>query len=253
MKPHTSLIVCATPRTGSGLLCDALWNTGFAGRPDEYFCRSDEQEYSKVWGTATYIDYLNKVTEEGTTPNGIFGLKIMWHHLNDFRGRISRIPQFKDIQIRNLFTTLFPNNCYVWITRRDKACQAVSLYRARLTGYYRWYGEKSQEYRRSLKFDFQEIDQIVHEIYKWERGWKRYFKVLGISPYVVVYERDLEYGYGDVVKRILGYIGVTIPDDLAPHTKYRKQSDELTEDFVRLYRKRAEKLNSQYKFSKTLL
>jgi len=42
MKPHTSLIVCATPRTASGLLCDALWNTGLAGRPEEYFCPSDE-------------------------------------------------------------------------------------------------------------------------------------------------------------------------------------------------------------------
>lgn len=42
IKPHTPLIVCATPGTGSGLLCDALWNTGLAGRPDEYSCPTDE-------------------------------------------------------------------------------------------------------------------------------------------------------------------------------------------------------------------
>jgi trehalose 2-sulfotransferase len=253
MKPHTSLIVCATPRTGSGLLCDALWNTGLAGRPDEYFCPSDEQEYSKVWGTSIYIDYLNKVIEEGTTPNGIFGLKIMWHHLNDFRERVSKISQFTDIKTHNLFTTLFPNSRYVWITLRDKVCQAVSLYRARKTGFYRWYEEKSQGYKKTLNFDFQAIDQIVHEIYKWERGWKRYFEVLGISPYTIVYERDLEYHIEETVKGIVAYIGVKIPDDFAPHTKYRKQSDELTNHFVRLYRKRAEKLDSQYKFSKTQL
>ena len=252
MKPHTSLIVCATPRTGSSLLCDALRNTGLAGRPDEYFCPSDEREYSKVWGTSTYVDYLNKVVEEGTTPNGIFGLKIMWHHLSYFRKKISKIPHFTYIKTYNLFTTLFPDSRYVWIRRRDKVCQAVSLYRARQTGSYRWFQEGSQEKKRTLKFDFRAIDHLVREIQKWESGWKRYFEVLGIPPYTVLYETELEYGHEDAVKGILGYIGVTIPENLAPRTNYRKQSDELTEDFVRLYRKRAEKLNSQYNYSATL-
>lgn len=253
MKPHTSLIVCATPRTGSGLLCDALWNTGLAGRPDEYFCPSDEKEYSKAWGTSTYLDYFNKVIKEGTTPNGIFGLKIMWHHLNDFRERVSKISHYPNIEINNLFTILFPNNRYLWVTRRDKVCQAVSLYRARKTGFYRWYEEKSQEKKKTLKFDYQAIDKLVHEIHRWERGWKRYFEVLGISPYTIVYERDLEYNIEGTVKGIAAYIDVTIPDDFAPNSKYRKQRDEVTEDFVRLYRKRAEKLNSQYKLLKPLL
>src|SRR6267142_4337583 len=32
-----SYLVCATPRSGSTLLCEALSNTGLAGRPEEYF------------------------------------------------------------------------------------------------------------------------------------------------------------------------------------------------------------------------
>ncbi len=35
--PHTSYLICSTPRTGSSLLCDALTATGVAGRPEEYF------------------------------------------------------------------------------------------------------------------------------------------------------------------------------------------------------------------------
>src|ERR1700760_209265 len=37
MSPDRSYIVCATPRSGSTLVCHALGETGVAGRPEEYF------------------------------------------------------------------------------------------------------------------------------------------------------------------------------------------------------------------------
>ena len=37
MTPMLSYLVCATPRSGSTLLCHALDQTGVAGRPAEYF------------------------------------------------------------------------------------------------------------------------------------------------------------------------------------------------------------------------
>jgi LPS sulfotransferase NodH len=37
MTPDRSYIVCATPRSGSTLVCHALGETGVAGRPEEYF------------------------------------------------------------------------------------------------------------------------------------------------------------------------------------------------------------------------
>ena len=37
MNPDRSYIVCATPRSGSTLVCHALEETGVAGRPEEYF------------------------------------------------------------------------------------------------------------------------------------------------------------------------------------------------------------------------
>ena len=37
MKPDCSYLVCATPRSGSTLVCHALEETGVAGRPEEYF------------------------------------------------------------------------------------------------------------------------------------------------------------------------------------------------------------------------
>ena len=40
MQPTLSYMICATPRSGSTLLCKALQNTGLAGKPDEYFAKA---------------------------------------------------------------------------------------------------------------------------------------------------------------------------------------------------------------------
>src|SRR5919109_2288957 len=37
MTAERSYLVCATPRSGSTLVCQALKETGVAGRPEEYF------------------------------------------------------------------------------------------------------------------------------------------------------------------------------------------------------------------------
>jgi trehalose 2-sulfotransferase len=37
VAPEASYLICATPRSGSTLLCDALEDTGIAGRPAEHF------------------------------------------------------------------------------------------------------------------------------------------------------------------------------------------------------------------------
>ena len=37
MSPTISYLVCATPRSGSTLLCHLLDETGLAGHPEEYF------------------------------------------------------------------------------------------------------------------------------------------------------------------------------------------------------------------------
>ena len=109
--------VCATPRSGSTLLCEALKATGVAGRPEEYFESVvatgrpprpesyldglDDPEalallggsaapapppYSSLEGVRSYAEHLERVREWGTTPNGVFGVKLMWGHV----GRLHR-------------------------------------------------------------------------------------------------------------------------------------------------------------------
>ena len=48
MQPRIGLIICASQRTGSGLLGSALWSTGVCGRPDEYFSAAARREYARL-------------------------------------------------------------------------------------------------------------------------------------------------------------------------------------------------------------
>src|SRR3712207_7978474 len=100
MVPKRSYLVCATPRSGSTLLCHLLEQTGVAGRPEEYFealrhsgrprrpheyfDRSrhpdiverlayrempeggPQPEPSPLWAPETYDRYLEDVLERGT-------------------------------------------------------------------------------------------------------------------------------------------------------------------------------------------
>jgi LPS sulfotransferase NodH len=229
--PRTSYIVCATPRSGSGLLCEALWNTELAGRPNEYFYRED----LKRWGASSYAEYIDAVIENGTTPNGVFGVKLMWDQIRYLRIKIYlRAPQFAKFRLPALLGSLFPNPHYIWLTRRDKLKQAVSFYRALETRSYRSPGD-AEPRPKAPEFHFRAIDRVFRKLHKWDASWRNYFDKHRISPLVVVYEDDLEQGYQDISLRILEYLKIPVPPDLAFHASRRKQSDELSEAFVRLY------------------
>lgn len=235
MKPHTSFIVCATQRSGSSLLCEALWNTGLAGRPDEYFLPDTEKDYSEIWETSTYVEYFDRVIEEGTTPNGVFGAKIMWDQVGYFKKKVLEIPRYAHLKTSDLMGSIFPNLHYIWIARRDKVRQAVSFWKRIQTGIHSWYEDEPPRYTKTLEFDFVEIDRLVHKFHQSDLYWQSYFRTIGVSPFRVIYEEDLEQGYEDVIKRILAYLAVMIPDGLTFQAERRKQGDELSEMFVRLY------------------
>jgi trehalose 2-sulfotransferase len=80
---HTACVICTAPRTGSSLLGEALTSTGCAGRASEYFDihKHNEQTWITKFKIAQDKDYLEKVIAAGTTPNGVFGLKLHWHQI----------------------------------------------------------------------------------------------------------------------------------------------------------------------------
>ena len=102
-----SYLVCATERSGSTLLCELLSGTGVAGRPEEYFeflnasgrVRQPREYFEDAADPGIlellpplepplpalpWSERLAAARERGTTPNGVFGAKMMWAYLGDF-------------------------------------------------------------------------------------------------------------------------------------------------------------------------
>src|SRR5579859_3534846 len=108
MRPRQCYLICATPRTGSTLICETLRLSGLLGVPKEYFeylketglprqpaqyflpceeggrysarflqllgfprLRTDPERIAEY--RSSYHEYLQRVLNCGTTPNGVFG------------------------------------------------------------------------------------------------------------------------------------------------------------------------------------
>ncbi len=272
MQPHQSYLICATPRSGSTLLCEALTATGVAGKPKEYFealkmtglprrpgeyfatfanpairawlnTLSPPHEASPqplFWSSSSYSAYLSKVMEEGTTPNGVFGAKVMYGYLADFISNLRLIPGYRDLELPDLLSTVFPNLRCIYITRRDKVRQAVSLWKAIQTGVWKveenTLSEPSPDFQApSLTFHFAAIEHLIEQIVADERAWHAYFEQGGIQPLTVVYEEWLA-SYEATIQNILTALQIGWPERWEPaHQRMKRQADALSEEWVQLY------------------
>jgi LPS sulfotransferase NodH len=230
---HTSYLICATPRSGSTLLCEALLNTGLAGRPWEYFFEWNEPTWYAEWQVSTYEDYVARAVRQSTTPNGVCGVKLMIGYLGRFIAKVRETPRFsaRELGISELLSEIFPNLHYIWITRRHKVRQAVSWEKAIQTG--AW--AHGMTPTREPEYQFDAIDRRLDEITLQESGWQEFFHDHAITPLTVVYE-DLETHYEETAARILDALRIPYPAPLAFDQRVlRKQADEGSEAWVQRY------------------
>ena len=109
-------LVCATPRSGSTLLCEMLRDTGRAGRPLEHFeilrhssLPRQPREYFEDLDAAEVLELLPplqpgtpsseapeawwaRIVREGSGRNGVWGGKLMWGHVEDLVARARQLP-----------------------------------------------------------------------------------------------------------------------------------------------------------------
>jgi len=266
MPPLRSYLVCATPRSGSTLLCHLLAQTGLAGRPEEYFEALrhsgiprrpaeyfDPERHANIierlafrempdgeqpgpnplWRPESYDRYLDWVLEEGTTPNGVFGAKLMWGYLGDFADLLRGIAGNARLPIPALLDRSFPDLRYVQITRRDKVRQAVSLWKAVQTQ--AWRAGAGDGERVEPVFSFRPINFLVRQLTAHDASWDAYFLGLGARPLKVTYE-ELAEAPEPVIARVLEHLDNPVPDDLRlDGPSLTVQADERSEEWIRRF------------------
>jgi LPS sulfotransferase NodH len=222
-------LVCATQRSGSTLLCKALSATGVAGRPEEYFealeatgLPAQPRDYLPALGDELglpplrhgdplppFSARLEAARQAGTTPNGVFGAKVMWSY------GAPVLAALGDADVR-----------WVLVRRRDKLRQAISLWRAIQSQQWNTDDTSGGEpvYSRPA------IDALRARLAGEEAEWERWLD--GRDALVLDYE-DFAGRPGDAVAAVLGHLGVQAPADPAGDAPLRRQADALTEDWVR--------------------
>lgn len=259
-----SYLVCATPRSGSTLLCALLDATGVAGHPEEYFEAlrhsgvprqpheyfdrerhaniierlafrempdGAEPEPSPLWQPDAYDRYLAWALEQGTTPNGVFGAKLMWGYLGDFAALLRGMEGMEGLPIPALLDRAFPGLRYVQITREDKVRQAVSLWKAVQTQ--AWRAKEDDAPAVEPVFSFRAINYLVRKLTAHDASWDAYFLGLGVEPLKITYEQLAEAPEA-IVRGVLDHLGIDVPPDFAVDAPpLQVQADERSEEWVR--------------------
>ena len=268
----TTYLVCATPRSGSTLLCESLRATGVAGRPQEYFeamaatgrpprpedylaglddtdvldmlggaAPPEPPEHSSLVGVDSYADHLRRVCDWGTTPNGVFGAKVMWDHVGELRTLVADHPPV------DLLTDLFRGPRYVWVRRSDVVRQAVSLWRAMQSQSWRDDSASGAGSGRGVepRYSFRALQHLVARLVDHDARWRELLDAARAPVLRVSYE-ELTRDLPGTLERTLDHLGIPVPDDWPPRLPtMRRQADELSEAWVAAYARDLELLTTR--------
>lgn len=200
MKHTNSYIICATPRSGSTLLCDLLTGTKVAGHPNSFFRRqsyrwwADHLNVSVTgWADDCAFDqsYLAAVRQQGAGETKVFGVRLMWESVGDLSNRLASLyPGLASDSAR--FRAAFGTPVYVHLSRHDKVAQAISRLKAEQSGL--WHVDADGTERERVKpgqtpvYDAQSISEQVAALEGHDAAWASWFARQEIQPVCLTYE-----------------------------------------------------------------
>jgi LPS sulfotransferase NodH len=275
MMPSRGYLICSVERTGSNLLAQALWGTGIAGRPREYFNAVEQESrwIRSILGDSTMLNGVPKILTAGTTPNGLFGAKVHWNHFrhlgmsilgkwNDservapYEALRSQLPRMLSPEAASdvlesrfsgvpfqasayaLLQSFVPDLRVIWLKRENMISCAISHFRARQTGV--WYQPLSNSGTAPDKtvpqLDLAEIHNLYCLAGYQQESWRRFFQEHRLSPQCVFYEELVE-NYESTVRHVLQFLGIRGEQTFIPPPRSLKQSDALSEEWEARYRK----------------
>lgn len=242
MASASSYIICATPRSGSTLLCDLLAQTGATGRPNSYYRSQNILEWAQEWGVEpphklgdpnferAYLAAARRVGEAGT---GMFGLRLMWGTVPELRRRLQAIHDAPDDAA--LFAKAFGEVRYIHLKRVDAVAQAISRLRAEQSGLWHRAADGSERERTAPAapevFDAGLIASLAEEAKADNAGWDAWFAAHGIEPLRLTYE-DLAADPRPALAMVLKNLGQDPSAAAIVEVKTAKLADKVSRDWA---------------------
>lgn len=254
--PTKTYIICTTPRSGSWLLGDGLASTSVAGNPSELFHHQEIQQHRARWrmdnpSDLTLEGYLRVALLESMTSNGVCGIKLQYEQLAELPRKVQALAGPRGMSPAELLSAIFPGAKYVWLRRRDKVRQAISLYIAWETN--EWWSVNDSSWSQTVhrfgkspsprkveasedpQFDPVALAGWESELREEDRNWQVFFETNAIRPLVIDYE-DLVSDYSGTITKVLQWLGIpSAESSIIPPPRLRRQSNARSEEWVALY------------------
>jgi LPS sulfotransferase NodH len=241
-------IICATPRSGSTLLCNILASTKRTGNPNSYYHRAGiMSDWAGKWnlpGRDTMaekdfnIAYLEAAIRAGRGETNVFGLRLMREYLESLSSVLDQIlPGFSSDVLR--FERAFGDILYIHLTRGNKLAQAISLVRAEQSGLWHIAPDGTEIERvgvpRDLKYDFKLIQRELTSLDAYDAAWNEWFEQQNVTPLRVRYETLSEDPAGTLIQ-VCEALGVEAPKAEAVRPGVAKLADGVSLDWMRRFR-----------------
>ena len=244
MRPG-ALIICATPRSGTTLLCDLLAETGVTGTPNSFYREESRDHFMRefsVWAGADFDRrYLDAVRAEGRGGTDLFSMRVMWPSVATMRGALSAVFPSETTDAGRI-AAAFGTPLYLFVEREDKVAQAISRIKAEQSGL--WHRaadgsvrEQGGEYR-APEYDAGRIRESMAETTAHEAEWRDWFAREGIAPMEQTYE-SLSADPIATIRTLLIALGrdPSAADHIVPHTS--KLADVTSRDWAERYAREA--------------
>ena len=210
-----AIMIAMTPRTGSTFLCAALHQAGLSAEPNEILNprgpAQQDVERRQTPGFAAYIASF------ATGPDPAFIFKTGWH---DAAPLASALPR------------LFPHLRVIYLDRKNIAAQAVSQFRAEISGI--WHtrpGQGTQPFDPAGKFDLPRIRDIAANMEQEKRSWEVWFTANHINPLRLEY-RLLDTDIQEALRRIATTMHLPLRPDLATAGGLVKLADAVSAEWT---------------------
>jgi trehalose 2-sulfotransferase len=249
--PERAYLVLATARSGSTLLCEALRQTGVAGRPlehfevleptslprqpREYFHGVTDQEILNLLPplqpgsprVETPAQWWARIVREGIGDNGVWGGKLMWAHTRDLLHRTRRLDGLAHADLATTLDTLLRSPALIFMVREDKIGQAVSLWRAVQTQTWRGSAVPDQAVYR-----FGGIDHLRRQLQADEAQCRTWLASNHLHPYEVRYS-ELAADPAVAIDGVLRFLD--LPSEAPAQPPLERQADDRSAQWAQRY------------------
>jgi len=248
--PDRTILICSHPRSGSTLIGETVYAAGGLGCPLEYLHCGFRPHLAARWQAPDLTSHVEAMHRFRTDTSGVLSIKLFWRDLEETLveagmfdeselGQAAGAPEPARLhRVFDFVRTILPHPTFVYLTRRDRARQAVSAHIAKQTSVFRALLPADRDLR-PVTYDYDGILRQLAVIDYSNARWGAFFAACGIEPYRVAYE-DLVSDYETTAGALLAHLGNPVrPGPPRLQRQASAQSETFLLRFLRDYQRAA--------------